>query len=259
MNPILPPSAATPGHPPPAPPDAPRGEDPIPPSAALVERLLILVKHSLPDIDPRLPPHAWRLGEEGRKRCAPLADRLAPYSPSIVVTSDEPKAAETGADLARRLHRQVRTAPALHEHDRRQVAFLGNAAFEGAVERFFARPNELVFGRETAQQAGSRFAAGLDHLLVDHRDGNVAVVTHGTVISLFVAAHADVDPFNLWRRHALPSFVVLRLPTCKLATIVESVVPAGADERVITIETALRPNDRFAPDPFQRRLGRRHV
>ncbi len=41
-------------------------------SAAVVRRL-ILVKHSLPVLEPAVPAREWRLGEEGRRRCAGLA------------------------------------------------------------------------------------------------------------------------------------------------------------------------------------------
>ena len=34
---------------------------------------LILVKHSLPVIDPEKPAHQWKLSPEGKKRCIPLA------------------------------------------------------------------------------------------------------------------------------------------------------------------------------------------
>jgi broad specificity phosphatase PhoE len=37
----------------------------------------------------------------------------------------------------------------------------------------------------------------------------VAVVTHGTVIALYVAELTGEDPFTLWRRMGLPSFAVL--------------------------------------------------
>jgi len=185
-------------------------------------RRLVLVKHSLPDIDPAVPAPEWRLGEEGRRRCEPLARRLASYRPGVVVASEEPKAAETGEIVARRLDVPFATAPGLHEHERRGVGFLETAAFEAAVERIFARPDDLVFGEETARQAHDRFAAAIGRVLTDHPSGDVVVVAHGTVISLFVARHAAVAPFDLWRRLGLPSFVVLAVPGFGLVTVVET-------------------------------------
>ena len=52
---------------------------------------LILVKHSLPEIVDGVRAREWRLGDEGRRRCDALAEALASYAPSGVITSsDEP-------------------------------------------------------------------------------------------------------------------------------------------------------------------------
>jgi broad specificity phosphatase PhoE len=68
-----------------------------------------------------------------------------------------------------------------------------------------------VWGNETAEQAGERFSGALHEILERYPDENVAVVAHGTVITLFVARHAAVEPFVFWKRLGLPSFCVLTL------------------------------------------------
>ena len=49
------------------------------------------------------------------------------------------------------------------------------------------------------------------------------VVTHGTVIALYVASVADIRPVGLWRRLGLPSYVVLTVPSMVIHSIVDSV------------------------------------
>jgi hypothetical protein len=49
------------------------------------------------------------------------------------------------------------------------------------------------------------------------------MVSHGTVISLFVAECARIDPYDLWRKLELPSYVVLSLPELQLLDVVGSV------------------------------------
>jgi len=193
-------------------------------------RHLILVKHSLPEVDPAAPAAEWRLGGEGRRRCEPLAQQLGRYRTGSVVASVEPKAVETGEIVARRLGVGFATGPGLHEHERRSVGFVGAGAFEAAVERFFARPDDLVFGEETARQARDRFGAAIARVLAGHPGGDVVVVAHGTVISLFVAHRTGVDAFDLWRRLGLPSFVVLALPGFGLVTTVETMEPSIGTE-----------------------------
>src|SRR5437764_1217197 len=55
------------------------------------------------------------------------------------------------------------------------------------------------------------------------KESCAAVVTHGTVLALFVARHSKENPFQLWRRMGLPSFVVMSLPEYRLEQMVERV------------------------------------
>ncbi len=56
-----------------------------------------------------------------------------------------------------------------------------------AARAFFERPDELVWGHETARQAGSRFEGAVRRVLDEWEEDVVVIVAHGTVISLLVA------------------------------------------------------------------------
>jgi broad specificity phosphatase PhoE len=186
-------------------------------------RKLLLVKHAVPDIVPTLPAHAWHLSADGQRRCLLLARLLAPYCPATIVSSREPKAAETAAHVATHLHTSWRLGEGLHEHNRAHVGYLTREHFDHAVAAFFSHPDELCFGQETAHQARVRFHTAIDTLLCDTSAGNLIVITHGTVITLFVAHHTGLPAFPLWQRLGLPSFVVLTLPEFGLVEIVEDI------------------------------------
>ena len=186
-------------------------------------RKLILIKHASPLVDPTKSSEQWRLSEKGKASCAPLAEALREHSPTIIVSSEEPKAAETAQIVAQQLNVPAETAPDLHEHDRSNVPHMRSGEFISHVELFFRRPGELVLGRETADDALGRFESALDDVLAKHAAGNVAVVSHGTVLALFIAEHADKDPFQLWRQLGLPSFVVMSLPDYRLKTVVDRI------------------------------------
>jgi broad specificity phosphatase PhoE len=173
---------------------------------------LILIRHSQSQQEPERPASQWPLSEEGRRRCTALADRLAAYAPDMIVTSRERKASETGALIAARLGRPVTAANGLHEHQREHVGWLSSPAFEQAVTAFFTHPNALVFGEGTAAQAGARFDAAVRGVLVAHPNQTVAIVSHGTVITLFVAQHAGVAPLPFWKSLGMPAIVALALP-----------------------------------------------
>jgi broad specificity phosphatase PhoE len=186
---------------------------------------LILVKHAAPEVDPNVPSEQWRLSEKGRASCMPLAASLGSYSPLVVVSSEEPKAAETAELVATALKVPWETAPGLHEHNRSNVPHMRSGDFISTMELLFRKPQQLVLGRETASGALKRFQNAIDDVLERHPadKGNVAVVTHGTVIALLLAHHTGQSGFDLWRRMQLPSFAVLQVPEFRLLKLVDRV------------------------------------
>lgn len=185
---------------------------------------IILVKHSLPEVIPAIPASQWRLSPRGRTRCKTLAEKLMPYSPDVIVSSIEPKAVETAQLIAGQMDKPFHTCEGLHEHDRTDVEFLGREQFESRVQDFFRHPDELVMGRETAHQARDRFSHALTSVTAKYPDKSIAVVAHGTVITLFVETLTGLEPYQFWKKLDLPSFVVFSLPGYKLVTTIESVV-----------------------------------
>ena len=174
-------------------------------------KYLILVKHSVPEIEQEQPANTWRLSNEGQRRAQRLAEELLRFEPEVILSSDEPKARETAEILSQRLQLDVQTLPNLHEHDRSNVPFLSHDAFQTSIRDFFQRPDELVFGRETADQAHTRFYRAAHSILTEHRNKTVIIVTHGTVISLFVSRLTGTSDLELWDRLGLPSFVAMDL------------------------------------------------
>ena len=171
-----------------------------------------------------MPGSQWQLSEEGRQRCKDLAERLAAYDLAVIVASQEPKATETGQIVADMLDIPFETAVDLHEHERPTIGYLGSREqFQARVASLFEHPRELVFGSETADEAHSRFANAIDNVVEQHPSGNLAVVTHGTVLTLLVSRAAGLDPVPFWKSLGLPSFVVLFLPALGLLEVVADV------------------------------------
>ncbi len=187
-------------------------------------RKLILIRHSLPVIASEQPASQWQLSEEGRRRCERLAELLAPHCPSAVVTSTEPKAIETGQIVGKRLGIPVKTGLDLHEHERPGKDLDTVEQFQIKVARLLQHPDEQVFGAETGDEARERLSAAVDDVMRRHPLGNLAIVTHGTVMTLFIARAAGIDPVLFWKGLGLPAFVVLSYPKMALLEVVASVV-----------------------------------
>jgi broad specificity phosphatase PhoE len=188
---------------------------------------LILVKHSLPAVDPSAPASQWRLSVDGRQRCRALARALEPFRPADIVSSDEPKASETAQLLAAAWGQGYRTVPGLHEQRREALGWLSERDFEAGVRRFFARLDDGVFGEETGAQAIQRFTRAIAAVWPPPAGSNLIAVAHGTVIALYAMSVARVDGFELWRRLGLPSYVVIDPMAGRLEAVVERV--EGAD------------------------------
>ncbi len=189
--------------------------------------VLVLVKHSLPEIDPAVPSREWPLSEEGRARSRTLAQKLGRYDLDMIVSSNEPKAVETASISARGLNVPVEVVEGLHEHERSNVGFLEKDHFEQSIGRFYSRPAELVFGEETADAAYDRFSKAVHGVSDRFSQATLALVTHGTVLSLFVSRISGLKPFATWKQLGLPSFIVLSRPGFGVAETCWRVEDAG--------------------------------
>jgi len=174
-------------------------------------RRRLFVRHSVPRQIPGVPARDWRLSDDGRRRAEMLARHVATWvsGPALLATSDEPKARETAGVLGAALGLIPRVVPDLREHDRTGVAYLQGEDFAAAVARFFAHPEERVFGAESAAESLARFSSAVSGLTAAAPPGDILIVTHGTVLSLFVAATTGADAAAFWRSLPLPALAVL--------------------------------------------------
>jgi broad specificity phosphatase PhoE len=182
---------------------------------------LVLIRHSAVVVDAAIEPKQWRLSDQGRRLCRPLASALRMHEVGVLVSSEERKAIETAAIVARRLGIDTRTSPGLDEHRRSFVP--DPAEFERLMEHFFAEPSERVFGDESADEALARFTAAVDAVLASEPDRNAGIVAHGTVIALYAAPVLGIGAAALWQRLQAPSFVVLDTDAGRVLRILDEV------------------------------------
>jgi broad specificity phosphatase PhoE len=183
-----------------------------------VKKHLILVKHSLPEIVENLPAREWKLSAEGRIRAQQLAERLRPFQPEYIISSLEPKAKETAEIIAGTYNLEFHIADDLHEHDRSKTPHLSKDDFQAAMHEFFEKSDKLVFGSETADEAYARFYQAVRSVLDCHPDEVIVIVSHGTVISLFVSRLIGISGLSLWNELGLPSFLVIDVESNMLVT-----------------------------------------
>jgi broad specificity phosphatase PhoE len=186
--------------------------------SASVPRTLYLIKHGKPEIQRAVAAHDWQLSDQGRAQAAALAERLASMSrpPAFVISSEEPKALQTGEVLGNRLAVPVVRVLGLHEQLRySQPFFASDAEFERHIGQFFERASERVYGDETADAAHARFQNSV-RIAAELTSGDVAIVAHGTVISLLVSRANRVDPLSIWRSLSFGEYYAVTWPGLKL-------------------------------------------
>ena len=169
----------------------------------------ILVRHSNSAVDLTKPAATWGLTEAGKANCYPLAQQLASHNLTAVFTSHEPKALQTGQIIGEVLGIRVQTAVNLHEHDRSNVREMGGEEFKRNVARLFTDPDALFFGTESGRQAQCRFTQAVQAVLQNNPNEKVAIVAHGTVITLFLAAYNDIEPISFWQALKMPDWCVV--------------------------------------------------
>lgn len=169
---------------------------------------LVLIRHAHSAQNRNTKANAWGLSERGIAQCEPLANRVGAYAPTVILTSEEPKAALTGQLVAQRLGIACHLAPNLHEHRRETTPWFESVTdFEAAVKRMFHQPNRLVFGEETAREALARFSNAIDSVIDTYPNQSVGVVTHGTVMALYVAQRTGEDAFAVWKALQMPDVI----------------------------------------------------
>ena len=145
------------------------------------------------------------LADTGRKQAHIAAAALAAYSPSMIVSSDLMRAADTARILAKRVNLPVRYDDRLREIHAGQ--WQGMTAGDVA-EQFPQEQAALLAGEdiqrgvhgESLAQVAERTSAAVDSLLADLGPGECAVmVTHGVSARVVVASMIGLDQHQAWR------------------------------------------------------------
>jgi len=170
---------------------------------------LILVRHSIPAIEPEMLSEDWVLSDTGRGAADQLAKALLPYSPKVVLSGPEPKILETATIIAGRLGLSATPLSGLAEHARRSTKFAEREEFEASIRELFRRSSEVVYGEESGDATFFRFAATVDNAIAENPSDTVIAVSGGTAICLFIAKRQGVEAFSLWRTLRMPMAFVL--------------------------------------------------
>lgn len=159
---------------------------------------LYLITHAHTQVDPVQNAVNWQLSPAGVVQAEALADR--PFWASIdrIIVSSEHKTYLTVAPLLVRHNLPVVVDSRFDEVQRPGWV----EEYGERVRAFFAAPEQSIGGWESAAHALRRFVTGVAEQAPPANDEQVALVSHGLVLSLYRAHLLGAWPpdFAAWRR-----------------------------------------------------------
>ncbi|MHA3914995.1 histidine phosphatase family protein [Halovulum sp. GXIMD14793] len=169
---------------------------------------LHLFRHAAVRIDPDIESADWLLAPGAEQTVRTLATTVLVAPPKRIVSSPLSKAVGTARILAEHFDCALDIRDGFEEHHRENELFIqSDTQFETKLTQFFADPDRLVFGSETATDALRRFRGAASDLMSEGK-GDELVVTHGTIMSLFLASETETA-FEIWKS--------LKMPDCRTA------------------------------------------
>ncbi|MFO7631137.1 MAG: histidine phosphatase family protein [Caldilinea sp.] len=182
--------------------------------------LLRLITHAHTLVDPVSDATQWRLSTAGQSQAEALA--LLPFWAGIdrILVSSEVKTHLTVAPILATLQIPVSVDGRFDEVVRPSWV----DEYGAHVKAFFAEPERSVGGWEPATHALQRFLAGLAAQGVPGSNEQVALVSHGLVLSLYRAHLTGKWPpdFEAWRQLGFGSVALVDL---RSLTLVEEFTP----------------------------------
>jgi broad specificity phosphatase PhoE len=168
--------------------------------------MLYLVRHASVDPRPGQPSAIWRLSPQGRAGADALAAEDCWAWLTRVYSSAEPKAIATAQRIAMRNALPLSIEPALGEVERPWV----DANYKAEARRYLS--GELLEGWETRGAATARIQAAIHRIDASHAEADVAVVSHGLILSLYLSdllALDDLRTAELWNGIAFPDYAIV--------------------------------------------------
>ncbi|HEY3531068.1 MAG TPA: histidine phosphatase family protein [Nocardioides sp.] len=170
-------------------------------------RVLYLVRHGRPVVDPSRPAHEWELDPAYADDVRVLRRRLPAHADWF--SSPEPKAIGTARLLT---DGPVEVVADLREHERLTADWIDD--FETVVRRAFDHPDHPAYdGWAALADTRRRVVSAVAGILDQHRRRDVVLVGHGTAWTLLRSALLGEPPdLDWWARLAMPDVVHYPVP-----------------------------------------------
>ena len=144
--------------------------------------LLYLIRHARSRMRGDAPAR-WPLSRHGQRQAGVLARQDLWREVELIFSSPEPKALQTAEPAARRWYIPLEIVDCLHKLRRPRLI----PDYRKVVARLLADRQASIAGMESAAQAAERITRCLEALVAAHPEKTLAAVSHGLVLTLFLA------------------------------------------------------------------------
>lgn len=175
--------------------------------------IVYLVRHAHADWQ---PSDARSLSARGRVSAAALAEQFNHTPIAAIYSSPSRRALETIEPLAHGLRLQPVILMDLRE---RELAAPTAAQFEAAVAATWREPDRPFADGESNRAGQARGVAVVRHVVEQHRDQQVMLSTHGSLLALIVHGFDGRFGYDFWRTLTFPDVYELTFRDGTLARI----------------------------------------
>jgi broad specificity phosphatase PhoE len=178
---------------------------------------LYLVRHPRTHVDPMQQPHEWELSTQGRAQAQMLG--AAPFWKKVntLYASNQQKAIEAAEIVAAANGIPVVPLAGLAEVGRGHEFYSSATDYNNILERFFTQPDSSVSGWESSGVALQRFKAAVDSILSQPITGSVALLSHGTILTLYTALlDGEAPTLARWQNIHFASVATVTIETMRI-------------------------------------------
>jgi broad specificity phosphatase PhoE len=146
----------------------------------------ILLRHAETVKDPNIDSKNWVLTEDALEKIDKYISGGKFAGITRIISSTENKAVATGKPIAEFLNLPIEQMEEIVEV-KREKKFLTDEEFLVQKQGELEQRDQKINGVESANEAIARFSRGIDKLEKEHTGEKILIITHGTIMTLYLA------------------------------------------------------------------------
>jgi broad specificity phosphatase PhoE len=160
----------------------------------------LILRHAETIKDPDKHPKDWLLVPDALEKINEYIDSDKFFKITRIISSTEPKAIVTGKPISEFFNLPITEMEEFVEV-KREKKFLSDEEFLTQKQKELEIRNERINGIESGNEAIVRFNLGIEKLEKEFKNESILIITHGTIMTLFLADHKNdfLNVFENWK------------------------------------------------------------